>query len=155
MAELKTIRMLSPRMGEDLCRHAINAAEDLDVSGFVVVFDATLLQLASQAVGDGVSRLNVVLAMAKAQTVLNMHRSTSRQRGRLQEMNLQPGAFAGQIRTTLWGGVAIFADKKCTEFVGAIAFSGGNQEQDEHICTAAVALCANVFVDVGHEGALS
>lgn len=125
---------------------ALEAAQEMGVSGFIVVYSRTGMQETSQALGSA-SPLSVEVANAKAKTVLAVRRSTSVQRDRMKEKDQSREDFGEQLGSLFGGGIAIFVDKEKTQFVGAIAFSGGTEEQDEEICRQAVEKIG-LFTDV-------
>lgn len=130
-------RTISPEAATFLREAGLQKARELGVSGFLMVFDALGLQLTSQGVGEH-KHLSVEIATAKAKTVLAVHRSTSVQRERMQSTSQNREDFGGQLGSLFGGGVVIFADEAKTEFVGAMAFSGGTEKQDEEICATAI-----------------
>ena len=116
----------------------IEKARAMGISGFLTIVNDTGMEQASQVVGLTANPLTVEIARAKIKTVLAVHRSTSLQRRRMIEMGQSIDLFAGQLGTLFSGGVAAFADEALTQFVGAMAFSGATQEQDEEICRTAI-----------------
>ncbi len=116
---------------------ALTHASVINVNGFVVIYDGFGLQLNSEVFGSA-TKQNVSLAEAKAKTVLATQRSSSVQRDRMKERGQTVDDFGGTLGSLFGGGVAIFADREKSKFVGAVAFSGGTQEEDEEICRRAV-----------------
>lgn len=141
MLEIENIlierRTITPEAAIFLRDVGLEKARELGVSGFLMVFDAQGVQLTSQGVG-GHTHLSVEIATAKAKTVLAISRSTRVQRERMQSKSQNREDFGGQLGSLFGGGVAIFANEAKTEFVGAMAFSGGTEEQDEEICAIAI-----------------
>lgn len=117
--------------------YAIIRAGNDGVKGFVAVYGSDGTQLTSEVVG-GANKINVAITEAKAQSVLATKRSTSAQRNRMAEKGQNYDYFAGQLGSLFGGGLPIFADHNLTQFVGAIAFSGGTEDQDEKICLDAI-----------------
>jgi len=66
----------------------------------------------------------------------------------MQEKGQSREDFAGQLGSLFGGGVALFEDEERTVFVGALAFSGGTEE-DEQICDHA-AVTSELFTDVSY-----
>lgn len=122
---LVTFRTIGTDLALQMQEAAVAAA--MNVSGFVVVFSRTGMQECSRAVGRYAKPLNVRVALAKIETVLVRRQSTSVWRRMVEEERIRPEDYAGAIETLFCGGLAIFADDKCREFVGAIAFSGGEE----------------------------
>lgn len=141
MLEIENIlierRTITPEAAILLRERGLDKAREIGVSGFLMVFDAQGVQLTSQGVGEH-THLSVEIATAKAKTVLAMNRSTRVQRERMKSKSQNREDFGGQIGSLFGGGVAIFADEAKTGFVGAMAFSGGTEEQDEEICAIAI-----------------
>ena len=128
---------------------SIVTAVELRVYGSILILSITGMQEYSQAFGASARPAHVDIAGAKATTVLNMRRSTRRLAEWLgaERVGARPEDFAGQIKSLLSGGVAIFADEAQSQFVGAAAFSGGSPEQDEYICLRGVYM-AGLFSDI-------
>lgn len=147
---VETRRTLSIQGGILLRENGIVAASQIGAvgtSGFLTVFNIEGLELSSQAIGATVSPTNVEVARAKIKTVLAMRRSTRLQRERMVERGQVREDFGGKLGSLFGGGVAVFADKDLREFVGAMAFSGGTQEEDEEICRRAIKE-SGLFTDV-------
>lgn len=104
------------------------------ISGYVVVYDRHGMPLYCQAVGDKYSQAVVTVAHAKARTVLNWKVSTSKRRESMEANGRKREDYAGTVETLFSGGVALFHKK---ELIGAVAFSGGTQEEDEEVCLKA------------------
>ena len=134
LVEIKTIGVEKARELRDL---GIETASKMDVSGFLVVFSRTGMQECSEATGKA-TPLNVHVALDKIKTVLAVRRSTRLQRKRMEGKGQSRDDFADQLGSLFGGGVAVFEDEGLTQFVGAMAFSGGTPEQDEEICKIAV-----------------
>ena len=131
------LRTLSAQGAVALREAALEGARENSVGGFLIIFDAKGLQLTSEGLG-GYDETNIAIALAKAKTVLSIHRSTSVQRERMESKGQKREDFGDQIGSLFGGGVAVFADEAKIEFVGAMAFSGGTEEQDENICRTAI-----------------
>lgn len=134
---LSELRTLSVEGAVALREAALKSARENSVGGFLIIFDAKGLQLTSEGLG-GYDETNIAIALAKAKTVLSLHRSTSVQRERMESKGQKREDFGGRIGSLFGGGVAVFAAETKLEFVGAMAFSGGTEEQDENICRTAV-----------------
>ena len=134
---LSELRTLSAEGAIALREAALENARENGVEGFLIIFDARGLQLTSEGLGR-YNETNIVIALAKAKTVLSIHRSTSVQRERMESKGQKREDFGDRIGSLFGGGVAVFADEAKIEFVGAMAFSGGTEEQDENICRTAV-----------------
>ncbi|MDP3900964.1 MAG: heme-binding protein [bacterium] len=145
--QLDSVRTIGFKAAGSLGSCALKMAESMEVSGVVCVYGMTGMPFMHWAYGEGARPMHVEIAKAKARTVLNVRRSTSKQRERMEQGGQSQDHFAGQVLTTLGGGVAVFADEECREFVGAMAFSGGTQEQDEYVCAQAIAHLG-LFTDV-------
>lgn len=115
----------------------VEIAREMGIPGFLAVYGRTGMEETTQAVATA-TPLNVDIARAKIKTVLAVRRSTRLQAERMKEKGQAREDFGGQLGSLFGGGVAIFADEKKTEFVGAMAFSGGTPQQDEEICRRAV-----------------
>lgn len=125
-------------IGIDLAREMLDIAvaavgTDMNVSGFAVIYSSTGMQLCSQAVGPNAKPMNAQIALAKIETVLNRRESSGILQEKIKAKGTRPENYAGAVKTLFGGGLAIFADKECTEFVGAIAFSGGEEWQDMNL----------------------
>jgi uncharacterized protein GlcG (DUF336 family) len=120
----------------ELRDYGMEVSRERQIPGFLVVYGADGMQLASEA--NGGIPANVDIALDKIRTVLAFKRSTSIRRAGIEEGGYNRADFAGNVHTLFSGGVAIFADVERTKFVGAAAFSGGTQEQDEKICRLAI-----------------
>jgi len=114
----------------------VKTSKALGIGGFLVVVDTLGMQKASEATGG--TSLNVDVALAKIKTVLAVRQSSSLRAARMREKGQTSEDFGGRIGSLFGGGVAIFADPDHEVFVGAVAFSGGTQEQDEKICRRTV-----------------
>ena len=143
------IPALNVEGAKNILTASLIAAQELRVSGFLVVFSSTRMQEASQAIGASARPAHVNIAGDKAVTVLNMRRSTRRLAEWLvkDRPGTRPEDYGGQIQSLLAGGVAIFADMELTQFVGAAAFSGGSPDQDEYICLRGV-LGSGLYSDI-------
>lgn len=134
----------------NLQQDVVEAALAMGISGFVVIYSSGGMQLCSMAVGPEEARwakpLNAQVALAKIETVLIRRQSISVWRAMIEKLNLRPEYYAGAVKTLFRGGLAIFADKECKEFIGAIAFSGGEEWQDHNICRDAI-LFRRLFTD--------
>lgn len=146
LIELKTIGV---GKAVEMREKAIFAANTLGVSGYFVVVSRTGMIETSQAIGSKATPTNVEVAMAKIKTVLAMRRSTRLQKERMSEKGQSREDFGGTIGSLFGGGVALFEDEARTIFVGASAFSGGTEEQDEHICDHS-AVTSGLFTDVSY-----
>lgn len=138
LIEFKTI---GEKAATDLRSKAVGTASFLEVSGFLVVFDRMGMQLCSCAVGPKAKPLFVQIAIAKAETVLLRQQSTYVWNQMILAKNIRVENYAGAAKTLFGGGLAIFADEECTDFVGVIAFSGGEEWQDRKICRVAIWNC--------------
>lgn len=134
VSEIKTINVAGALA---LRKSAIEMAQQMGVSGFLTVYSRTGMEETSQAM-ESATPLNVKVAKDKIKTVLAFRRSSRVQRERMEEKDQLREDYGGQLGSLFGGGVAIFADEAQTEFIGAIAFSGGTQEEDEEICRRAV-----------------
>ena len=143
VTELKSINVEGAVI---LRESALKKATLFELNGFLVVYSRTGMQETSQAIGAA-SPLNVKIAEAKIKTVLAVRRSSSIQRDRMKAKGQTRGDFGGQLGSLFGGGVAIFADKELSQFIGAVAFSGGTEEEDEFICRKAVEE-AGLFTDL-------
>lgn len=136
---LLTIRTIGIDLALDMLNVAVAAAEtDMNVSGFVIIYSSTGMQLCSQVVGPDAKQMAVRIALAKIETVLNRRESTGIWNEKIMAKHTRPENYAGAVKTLFGGGLAIFADEAHTEFVGAIAFSGGEEWQDINICQSAI-----------------
>ena len=126
---------------------AVVTAEEMEVSGVVAVLARTGMLESLQAVGQGARPAFVELAQRKARTAFNMGRSTSNQRNRMAERGQGREDFMGVVECLLKGGVAIFADQRCSILIGAIGFSGGGEDEDQEICMRAVEM-VGFFTDL-------
>src|ERR1035437_2796325 len=133
----KEVRTLSIDGAIGLREIGMQISQVKGVPGFLAVYDASGMEQTTQVIGSATT-LNVEIARAKIQTVLAVHRSSRLQRERMIENGQTSADFGGQLGSLFGGGIAIFADEAKTEFVGAMAFSGGTQEQDEEICRKTV-----------------
>jgi uncharacterized protein GlcG (DUF336 family) len=138
MEELVTLRTIGIKVAKEMIAEVARVATGMKVSGYTVVYSLTGMQEGSMAVGPGAKPLNVRIAMAKVETVFNLRQSTGVKARYIEKENIYPENYAEAIKTLFGGGLAIFADKDLKEFVGAIAFSGGKQEEDIVICQAAI-----------------
>jgi len=116
----------------------IKIAQKMGISGFLTIFGRNGIEQTSQVIGASAMRISIEVARARIKTVLAVRRSTNLQRERMKEKNQSREDFAGQLGSLFGGGVAIFADVAHTEFIGAMAFGGGTEEQDEEICRKAI-----------------
>lgn len=135
------VRTINTLAAKEMLRYAESFAPKIGeegVSGFAVVYSRTGMQEASLTVGDRATPLNVAVALDKIKTVLATRRSTTVQRERMELKKQNRDDFAGQLGSLFGGGIAIFRDG---EFVGAFAFSGGTQEQDDEIGVRSVLSC--------------
>ncbi|MDO8619606.1 MAG: heme-binding protein [Candidatus Daviesbacteria bacterium] len=134
-----------------ILKNGIATAELIEVSGFLVVYSRTGMQEVSQATGPLARPAHVEIAQAKAASVLNMRKSNRKLAEWLlgYRPGFRPEDFAGQIRSLLPGGVAIFdsEDARTRKFIGAVAFSGGEPEEDEHICVNGIFL-SRLYSDI-------
>lgn len=144
LVELKTIGV---EKAVEMRENAIFAATTRKISGYFVVVSRTGMVETSQAIGSKATPANVEIAMAKIKTVLAMRRSSRLQKERMLEKGQSREDFAGQLGSLFGGGVALFEDEARTVFVGAAAFSGGSEEEDEQICDHA-AVTSGLFTDV-------
>ena len=112
-------------------------AREMGVPGFLAVYSRTGMEETTQVQGAA-TLLNVEVARAKIKTVLAVRRSSRLQRERMAEKGQTREDFGGQLGSLFGGGIALFADEARTQFIGAMAFSGGTQEEDEEICRRAV-----------------
>lgn len=135
---LVELRSIGIEKAKELRDKGIETARQMNVSGFLVVYSRTEMQECSEAVGPGAKSFYVKVAGEKIKTVLATRRSTSVQGERMKTLGQRIEDFGNLLGTTIAGGVAIFSDETHTDFVGAIAFSGGLPEQDEAICRTAV-----------------
>ena len=136
--ELLVFRTIGTEMAVKLGLEAVKAAGQMGVSGFVLVYSRTGMQECSYAVGLEAKPLNVQIALAKIETVLSFRQSTGVRARYIEKKNIYPENYAGAVKTMFGGGLAIFADPELKEFVGAIAFSGGEEWQDIQICCVAI-----------------
>lgn len=146
-SNVREIKKLSQAGAVHLRESGLELARQMELSGFLTVFSVNGMEECSQAIGESATPTHVEIAKAKIKTVLATHRSSSVQRARMQNMGQTREDLGNQIGSLLGGGVAIFADEKLTEFVGAIAFSGGTQDQDEAIARQA-AESSGFFTDI-------
>lgn len=135
---LLTLKTIGTELALKLQDEAVKAANGLEVSGFIVVYSRTGMQECSRAVGPDAKPLNVQIALAKIDTVLIRRESTYVWQRKIAKKGTRPENYAGAVKTLFGGGLAIFADKELKEFVGAIAFSGGEEWQDVGICWMAI-----------------
>ncbi len=115
---------------------------NVGLTGFIAIADRKGMLLSAQVTGDGLSDMNVPLAFAKLRIVIAARRSSRLQIEKMTKAGINLANYAD-----LGGGVAIFADKDRREFVGAVAFSGGSEEQDEQICVNAIET-SGLFTDI-------
>ncbi len=144
---LTEIKTLNTEGAVALREAGLEIAKSMGVSGFLAVYSRTGMEECSQAIGPSVTPTNVEVAKAKIKTVLAMRRSSRLQRERMEEKEQSREDFGDQIGSLFGGGVAVFADTELQEFVGAVAFSGGTQEEDEEIGRQAVEK-SGFFTDV-------
>lgn len=150
MADFIERKFISIEQGEVLVDRQITKAKELRIFGGVALaMDPTRLVLAYKAYGTATEN-NTVLAGLKAETVLNMRRTTSIQNARNESRGLSWQDFPGRMKTSLLGGVAIFSHewRYPENFAGVIAFSGGTPQQDEEIGRAA-AWKQGLYSDLG------
>jgi len=133
-------------LADELRLYAKKAATKAGISGFVIVFSSTGMQLCSSAVGPVLKPMSVQIAHAKIETVLARQQSVSVWLKKIEKTGTRPENYAGAIKTLFGGGLAIFADEAHTEFVGAIAFSGGEEWEDQEICQEAIS-ATGLFTD--------
>lgn len=138
MEGMLTLKTIGTDLALKLQEEAVKAADGLGISGFVVVYSRTGMQECSRAVGLNAKPLNMQIALAKIETVLIRRESTGVWQRKISEKGTRPENYAGAVKTLFGGGLAIFADEECKEFVGAIAFSGGEEWQDIKICWMAI-----------------
>jgi uncharacterized protein GlcG (DUF336 family) len=148
---LVTGNSISPKLAQDMVDVAYRVAIDERISGFVVITNAGGMILAIQAVGNPITPNNLKVAIAKAETVFGRRQSTQVFKDLLKEKNVsgkdvQIGDYAGAVKTRFGGGLAVFSDSGCADFVGVIAFSGGSEEQDRAVCQEAIRFF-NLFTD--------
>lgn len=130
---------------EDIPNHFVGEA-----TGFVVVTSRDGTLLCAQAVGDNVKQYHIDMALSKAQTVNAVKRSSSVQRERMAESGATNEDYGNRLGSLLNGGLAVFADEDCKIFLGALAFSGGGQGQDEKSCRQAI-VESNFYTDTKEE----
>lgn len=135
---LLTLKTIGTDLALKLQEEAVKAANGLGVSGFIVVYSRTGMQECSRAVGPNAKPLGVQIALAKIDTVLIRRESTGVWQRKIAKEGTRPENYAGAVKTLFGGGLAIFADEERKEFVGAIAFSGGEEWQDIEICWTAI-----------------
>lgn len=115
--------------------------------GVVAIADRKGMLLSLQVTGDGLRDMNVPLVLGKLKTVVASQRSTRLQRERMLEAGIDLANYGGELGNLFGGGVAAFNDKDRTEFVGAVAYSGGPEDQDEQVCVEAIEM-AGLFTDI-------
>ncbi len=131
------IRSLNEDGAIRLRTEGLAIARGMGIPGFIAVYSRTGMEETTQVQGAA-TPLNVEVARAKIKTVLAVRRSSRLQRERMIEKGQTREDFGGQLGSLFGGGIAIFSDEAKTDFIGAMAFSGGTQEQDEEICRRAV-----------------
>lgn len=144
---IKEIKALNLEGAVALRDIGIISAETMGVSGFLTVYSVSGMELCSQAVGETATPTNVKIAKGKIKTVLATGRSSRLQRERMAEKGQSPDYFVGELGSLFGGGVAIFEDEELKKFIGAMAFSGGTEAQDEEIGRQAI-MHAGFFTDV-------
>lgn len=146
---LVEVRILGIEKAIEIRDRGIEIARAMGISGFLVIYGRDEMQLTSQAVGKAARPMFVNIALQKIETVLAARKSVSRQNETMQGRRQERHHLGDAIGTLLEGGVAIFSDEDHTDFVGAIAFSGGMAiEEDQEICRLAVEQ-AGLFTDLG------
>lgn len=135
---LKTTRSLTGDAAYSLLAVAPEVADRAGLSGVYAVADGNGMLLGLLAIGEKPTPTNVAVVLDKIKTVVATHRSSRLQAERMKKNNQSPSDFGGALGSLFGGGVALFADKEKTEFVGAHAFSGGTPFEDEDFCLDAI-----------------
>lgn len=117
------------------------------LTGVVAIADNKGMLLSLQVTGDGLRDMNVSLVLGKLKTVVAAQRSSRLQREKMEAAHIELANYAGELGNLFGGGVAAFADTERREFVGAVAYSGGPEDQDERICVHAIEM-AGLFTDI-------
>lgn len=132
---------LSGAKAQEICATAAGIAGEMNATGCIIVCGLTRKRkLAFQAIGEPNLDISFFrkVASSKLKTVYAFHQSTSITQANMQRDHESPADYGNAVGSTFAGGVAIFADEEHTQFIGAIAFSGGPQKQDEEICRQAI-----------------
>lgn len=139
---------ISPLQARLLLGETIAAAAEHPkiTKGVCVVIGAKKpnLPLALGCMGE-FTEVNHRIALAKARTVLATGRSTHEQASHMARDGSTREDYGGAVETLFGGGVLVVNDRD--EIVGAVAYSGGDQEDDIKVCATAI---AEVGLKVGH-----
>lgn len=144
--------LLHPDTAVQIREHAIELANRRSLSGFLTIYTANNMELTSQLVGDPrkVKPVHADTARSKIQTVVNHGLSTSLRRARIYEKGQNRDDFSG-LGSLFGGGVAILNPDIRQELIGAIAFSGGTEQEDEDLCRAALWKTGGLATDLSFQ----
>ena len=118
------------------------------LKGVVAIADRTGMPLCLQVTdGDGLIGATFPSVLGKLKKVVDAHKSNRVQRETMAARGIRPLSSTGELLTDLDDGVAVFADKERQEFVGAVAYSGGLDDQGERMCIDAIEM-AGLFTDI-------
>ena len=127
---------ISPDTAEQMVKVAKEKAEELSLKKIAIGVMGMERFLLASASGGGVTPNNVDTVERKLDTVMNTRRSIHVQKAYMEREKIRPSNYGLSIRTLFDGGLAVFADPELTQFVGAIAASGGSGWEDARCCVA-------------------
>lgn len=127
---LVTLKSISPAAANRMVQFALAKAVELKLSKIAIgVMGIEGFMLAS-VTGGGVTPNNDIALRNKLETVIATRRSIHKQISHMKEKKIDPANYGDAIKTLFIGGLAVYADVELTQFVGAIAASGGTSMQD-------------------------
>lgn len=134
---INVVYTINPVGGRKIVEKGMITAHHIGVRGVMVVVSREGLTVGydvNHGLDNEARPFHEKMARKKVEAVQAMNMSTRKIEEWMGKNHRRPEHFAELIPTTLGGGVVIFADRDLKKPVGAVAFSGGEPEEDEIIC---------------------
>lgn len=135
---LITLKSISPDAANRMVQFALAKAKGLGVKKIAIGIMGIEGFMLASATGGGVTPNNDLAMRNKLETVIATRRSIHKQIRHMEKKGINPANYGEAIKTLFIGGLAVYADEGLTQFVGAIAASGGTSKQDVEIAFAGV-----------------